>query len=104
MRSGRLYRRGQLEPPTFESVSSWFRVPTPCARDFKDCYPGVDFPSVAKRGKLAGVVGGPLNPTWVEWLMSFPPLWSAMNDCDVSEMLSAQLKPSGQSSTCSTDS
>ncbi len=40
-------------------------------------------PSRAKRPPTSGdqlpnTVGGPLNPTWVEWLMGFPPGWT---DC-----------------------
>jgi hypothetical protein len=28
--------------------------------------------------QLANQAGGPLNPTWVEWLMGFPPGWTAL--------------------------
>jgi DNA (cytosine-5)-methyltransferase 1 len=24
--------------------------------------------------------GGPLNPTWVEWLMGYPPGWTVLKD------------------------
>ena len=67
------------------------RVPTPTARDWKDT------PGMAKTAKnpngsirhrndqLARVVyaqdhnadGGTLNPTWVEWLMGWPLLWTS---------------------------
>jgi hypothetical protein len=29
---------------------------------------------------LATAVGGPLNPTWIEWLMGYPPEWTALED------------------------
>lgn len=32
-------------------------------------------------------IGGPLNPTWVEWLMGFPLEWTAL---DASEMPSSR--------------
>src|SRR5690606_26466809 len=63
------------------------RWPTPSARDWKDT------PGMAKTGpggrnrtdQLARRVfaventppgGGVLNPTWVEWLLGFPPQWT----------------------------
>jgi hypothetical protein len=29
---------------------------------------------------LNAVIGGSLNPTWVEWLMGFPLEWTALKD------------------------
>lgn len=36
-------------------------------------------PAGEKHGDLAAVVGGQLNPTWVEWLMGFPTGWTDLN-------------------------
>ena len=36
-------------------------------------------PAGMEHGDLAGVVGGQLNPTWVEWLMGFPTGWSDLH-------------------------
>jgi hypothetical protein len=36
------------------------------------------------------MVGGQLNPTWVEWLMGFPAGWTA---CDASETPSSRSAP-----------
>ena len=49
--------------------------PTPCARDHKS--PGH---SNNRDGgpPLPHAVGGPLNPLWVEWLMGYPPEWTAL--------------------------
>ena len=62
------------------AVKSW---PTPTCHDRKG-------ESGAKRGKgavggpcLTMVVGGTLNPMWVEWLMGWPVGWT---DCDALEM------------------
>lgn len=56
------------------------RIPTPLARDFR--HP--DAKSFEDRGgpkgtgeQLPNFVGGPLNPTWVEWLMGWPLGWTA---------------------------
>lgn len=42
-------------------------LPTPTARDWK-----------SGKASQAAVVGGSLNPVWVEWLMGFPLVWT---DC-----------------------
>jgi hypothetical protein len=31
-------------------------------------------------GNLSQQIGGPVNPTWCEWLMGFPLEWTALND------------------------
>ncbi len=55
------------------------RIPTPAARDFR--HPNAK--SFEERGggkkgeQLPNFVGGPLNPTWVEWLMGWPLGWTA---------------------------
>ena len=46
--------------------------PTPTARDYKDRGQNTNYEKAKKKGKLAGAVGGTLNPTWVEWLMGYP--------------------------------
>jgi len=50
------------------------RWPTPVARMWKDN----GSPSEYRRNEvpLAALVGGALNPTWVEWLMGFPLGWT----------------------------
>jgi len=71
--------------------------PTPNASDNRD-RGNLSMPSIQRRiqkGKqlnLSMVVdqtSGSLNPLWVEWLMGFPPEWTAL---DASEMLSYRSK------------
>ena len=59
------------------AVTNW---PTPTTRDYKDAGKNTDYEKIAKKGKLAGVVGGQLNPAWVEWLMGFPEGWTVLED------------------------
>jgi hypothetical protein len=53
--------------------------PTPAARDYRP----PNAKSFEERGggkkgeQLPNSVGGPLNPTWVEWLMGWPLGWTA---------------------------
>jgi hypothetical protein len=60
--------------------------PTPKNRDWRSEYPT---PGVLKRQSpdLNKVIGGQLNPNWVEWLMGFPVGWTAL---DASEMPSSR--------------
>ena len=46
---------------------------TPCAADAKGTHGG------ANHRRLRTDVAGQLNPTWVEWLMGFPPGWTDLN-------------------------
>jgi DNA (cytosine-5)-methyltransferase 1 len=61
--------------------------PTPNARDHKDTGKNTDYVKVAKKSKLAGTVGGALNPTWVEWLMGYKDGYTDLKDW---EMLSSR--------------
>ncbi len=65
--------------------------PTPTARDFRS--PGRS--RLERTGSKSGdclpqVIGGQLNPTWVEWLMGFPAEWTAL---DSSEIRSSRKSP-----------
>lgn len=51
--------------------------PTPQERDYKDRGEQTNYQKVAKKLKLAGIVGGQLNPDWVEWLMGWPLFWTS---------------------------
>ncbi len=58
--------------------------PTPTRRDHKSDSCGPEYRAqrdAMTMGKtLPWVVGGSLNPTWVEWLMGFPLEWTALKD------------------------
>jgi hypothetical protein len=81
MRNGACYRRSKLEPLTDAPVCGWSHLwPTPIARDWRSGK--VSKTTLAKNSRpLSEVVqqsdGGPLNPTWVEWLMGWPLGWTA---------------------------
>lgn len=51
--------------------------PSPAARDWKS---GLGRKDNGHTPQLPEVVGGQLNPTWVEWLMGFPAGWTELRD------------------------
>ena len=64
--------------------------PTPCNRDYKGAVKSGK--RITKSGKtqnygeqLPNIVGGQLNPNWVEWLMNWPITWSNLNAIDPKE-------------------
>lgn len=64
------------EPKLSAQVKLW---PTPVRRDYR----GPGRSRMERTGSKAGeclpqVVGGQLNPTWVEWLMGWPLEWTAL--------------------------
>lgn len=67
---------------------------TPNARDHKDCGENTDYGSDRMTRKLAGRVGGSLNPTWVEWLMGYPSEWTVCADWAMPSSRSKPAKPS----------
>jgi hypothetical protein len=68
----------QWPTPRSHAGSNRRTKPTPAQLDGKA---GMD---------LAGIVGGSLNPTWVEWLMGFPLEWTVL---DALEMPSSRKSP-----------
>jgi hypothetical protein len=54
------------------------RVPTPLSRDWKSSHASEATKEKNSR-PLNEEVGGPLNPTWVEWLMGWPIGWTDLN-------------------------
>lgn len=75
------------------SLTDWVRfgnsttrrrwLPTPCARDYRhpNKQPFSDRGGGKKGEQLPNAIGGPLNPTWIEWLMAWPNGWT---DCAIS--------------------
>lgn len=51
---------------------------TPCARDYRTGQ-RKRYENPARANNINDQVGGQLNPTWVEWLMGFPPGWTDLN-------------------------
>ena len=55
-------------------------LPTPTSRDHKDGHAPRFRHGRIQKDTLGRAIGGPLNPTWVEWLMGFPPGWTDLED------------------------
>lgn len=53
--------------------------PTPTARDYRSPDLNPDSKRFSQKTELPSVVGGQLNPTWVEWLMGFPNGWTDLS-------------------------
>ena len=74
-RSGTAYQRRPSAPITAEIASS-SSLPTPTSRDYKDGTAPRIRDGRLQRDTLGRAIGGPPNPTWVEWLMGFPTGWT----------------------------
>jgi hypothetical protein len=55
-----------------QAVRDSIKFPTPLSTDYK----AVQHMRDNHQNQLPAVVGGALNPTWVEWLMAWPLGWS----------------------------
>ena len=66
-----------------QAVAMGLMVATPCARDYRTGQ-RKRYENPDRAYNLNDQIGGQLNPTWVEWLMGFPPGWTDLN---ASEML-----------------
>ena len=85
-------RPGRTTPPTLKDAVAYPRNwPTPTARDWKGAagfkkesrnLADLTYLAQIRSGTRDGRVGngGSLNPTWVEWLMGFPPGWTDLED------------------------
>ena len=76
--NGILYRLAPLVPVTSEKESGLLlTLPTPTCRDSgSPLPPRKKNPSGGQKPPLVSVVGGKLNPTFVEWMMGYPKDWS----------------------------
>ena len=77
-----IHGQGGMDSQT--QVKMW---PTANSRDWKDTMTGTHPPSRPKPSEqtlgqavsATGIVGGSLNPTWVEWLQGFPIGWTEID-------------------------
>ena len=70
------------------AVANW---PIPTKRDYKSGTGTQDRPGHSP--PLSNVVGGTLNPTWVEWLMGWPLGWTDLKPLEMDKSHCAQQKP-----------
>ena len=66
------------------SLATAGKLPTPTARDYKDCGANTNYEKARQKKRLPGFVEGRLSPEWVESLMGLPVGWTKLqNDrCD----------------------
>ena len=79
MRSGKLYRQHRLEHRTF--AKGYGFLPTPSKMEAFPWYNQTlrEREESGKQVMLGHLVGGPLNPKWIEWLMGFPINWTELH-------------------------
>ena len=81
---------GEKAPKTFVggnpslpmAVTLAERYPTPTASDATGGPAYSKPPSLEGGFLLREITPGPLNPTWVEWLLGFPPGWTDLEDLE----------------------
>jgi DNA (cytosine-5)-methyltransferase 1 len=93
---GVLWERITQEPITSEAGSGYW--PTPTAHNAKEGnYPAE---RTRKTPTLASLVGGKLNPTWVEWLMGWPLGWTDLKPIKMEELLRWKIAFQTDQSVC----
>jgi DNA (cytosine-5)-methyltransferase 1 len=65
------------------------KMPTPLSSDYK----GVQRMRDNHQNDLAAVVGGPVNPTFSEWLMGWPLEWTDLKPLETDKCLYVQQQP-----------
>lgn len=87
-------KSGEQSYARLDAVAAMF--PTPTARDFKSPDKNPDSNRFSQKTELNSVVGGQLNPTWVEWLMGFPIGWTDLSASETPSSPSSSTQSSGQ--------
>ena len=93
------YNRKGASATSGDGLATQVRMwPTPVARDYRS--PGRS--RLERTGSKSGdclpqVVGGQLNPTWVEWLMGFPAGWTDLSSSETASSRRSR-KSSGEQS------
>ena len=79
-----------------ESVMARKMFPTPTERDWRSDQGQKKYEDqYGSRGKpLPRIVGGSLNPTWVEWLMGFPLGWTVLKDSAMQSFRKSRMRSS----------
>lgn len=76
---GNYNRKGASKTSGDGLATAVAQFPTPCARDYRSPGRSRLERTGGKQGEnLPQVVGGRLNPAWVEWLMNWPLGWTAL--------------------------
>lgn len=70
--------------------------PTQTTRDYKSPDMNPESARFSQKTELNSVVGGLLNPMWVEWLMGFPLGWTDLNASETPSCPSNSTQSSGQ--------
>jgi hypothetical protein len=84
--------------PNLETVVGRRLWPAPTAHNAKEGnYPAE---RTRKTPTLASLVGGKLNPTWVEWLMGWPLGWTDLNPIKMEELLRWKIAFQTDQSVC----
>jgi hypothetical protein len=78
------HNRKGLSKSSGDGLATAVKFATPCARDYR----GAGRSRMERTGETNGEnlpqqIGGPLNPTWVEWLMGFPSEWTALKPSEM---------------------
>jgi hypothetical protein len=79
--------------PSLEMMARHNLWPTPCAIDWRDAAHPTEFHR--NTPSLATHAGGPLNPTWVEWLMGWPIGWTALKPLETAKFQEWQQQHGG---------
>lgn len=75
----RNYNRKGASPTSGDGLATWVRMyPTPTVQDSANN--GGPSQLLRDTPPLNAVIGGPLNPRWVEWLMGYPIGWLNLPD------------------------
>jgi len=85
----------QLAPSMMKHKGCRAMLPTPTTQDAANNGGASQY----ERNSLPlnAVVGGALNPTWVEWLMGFPPEWTALDASATPSSRKSRKSSAGQS-------
>jgi len=73
--------KGAAERPTLAMMAKQASWPTPTTRDWRSGTGAQKREGHAQ--PLTDVIGGQLNPTWVEWLMEFPLGWTDLKPLEM---------------------
>lgn len=72
------YNKAGLSSKSGDGLATAVMLATPTARDWRSGKASKASKATMERNSrpLSEQIGGPLNPTWVEWLMGFTPEWT----------------------------